>query len=127
MIEALFHQPGYVAARKALDAVALRHEALAANIANVETPGYRRLDLAPSFKTELERACAGGDAGQIAALTPSLAVDSTALKTSPDGNNVNVEHELMQLNQNSLLHTLESNLITGALLRLKLAITGRFS
>jgi flagellar basal-body rod protein FlgB len=73
MIEALFNQPGYLAAKKTLDAVALRQEAIANNIANLETPGYKRVDLAPAFQTELERACAAGDAQQIASLKPTLA------------------------------------------------------
>jgi flagellar basal-body rod protein FlgB len=42
MIEALFNQTGYLAAKKTLDAVALRQEAIANNIANLETPGYKR-------------------------------------------------------------------------------------
>jgi flagellar basal-body rod protein FlgB len=50
MIEALFNQPDYLAAKKTLDAVALRHEAIASNIANVETPGYRRIDLATHWR-----------------------------------------------------------------------------
>ena len=49
MIEALFNQPNYLAANKALDAVVLREGAIANNIANLETPGYKRIDLAQSF------------------------------------------------------------------------------
>ena len=125
MIEALFNQPDYVAAKKTLDAVALRHEAIASNIANVETPGYRRLDLSTSFTAELERACASGDAGQMASLKPTLAVDPSAVAHSRDGNTVNLESELVEMNKNSLMHTIESQLVTASLLRLKLAITGK--
>jgi flagellar basal-body rod protein FlgB len=64
MVEALFNQPNYLAAKKSLDVVALRQEAIASNIANLETPGYKRLDVAPSFQGELERACAMRDARQ---------------------------------------------------------------
>jgi flagellar basal-body rod protein FlgB len=45
MIEALFNQPNYLAAKKTLDAVVLRQQAIANNIANLETPGYKRVDL----------------------------------------------------------------------------------
>jgi|SRR5579862_553943 len=127
MIEALFNDPNYLAAKKTLDAVALRQEAIANNIANLETPGYKRVDLAPSFATELNRACASGDPQQIASLKPTLAQDTTAVASSQDGNTVNLESEMMQLNKNSMAHTLESQLLSNMLLRLKMAITGKSS
>ena len=125
MIEALFNQPSYLAAKKTLDAVAVRQEAIANNIANLETPGYKRLDLAPSFKTELDRACASHDPQQIASLNPTLAPDPNALPSSRDGNTVNLENEMMQLNQNAMVHTLESQMVSSMLIRLKMAISGK--
>ena len=125
MIEALFNQPGYLAAKKTLDAVALRQEAIANNIANLETPGYKRVDLAPAFQTELEHACASGDAQQIAGLNPTLAPDPNAISNSLDGNSVHLENELMQLNQNSTTHALETELVSNMLSRMRLAITGK--
>jgi flagellar basal-body rod protein FlgB len=125
MIDALFNDPAYQAGKKMLDAIALRQEAIAANIANLETPGYRRVDLAPSFKTELERACATGNLNQIAALKPSIAPDTSAVASSRDGNTVNLESEMMNLNQNTLAHAVEAQLISSALLKLRLAITGK--
>jgi flagellar basal-body rod protein FlgB len=125
MIDALFNQPNYVATKKMLDATALRHEAIASNIANLETPGYQRLEVAPSFNEELSRALAGKDPSAIAQLQPTLAVDSTAVSNTRDGNTVQLENELLQLSQNTLAHTLETQLITGKLMQLRLAITGR--
>ena len=127
MIEGLFNQPSYLAAKKTLDAVAVRQEAIASNIANLETPGYKRVDLAPTFRAELDRACASGDASQIAALKPTLAVDPTALPNSRDGNTVSLENEMMQLNQNVMTHTLETQMLSSMLMRLKMAITGKSS
>ena len=124
MIDALFNQPGYLAAKKALDAVALRQTAIASNIANLETPGYKRLDVAASFNAELQRACAARDPQQIAALKPVLEVDPNAAAVSPDGNTVCLEDELLKMNQNSLANTLETQLISTNLYRLKMAITG---
>jgi flagellar basal-body rod protein FlgB len=125
MIEALFNQPGYLAAKKSLDATALRQEAIANNIANLETPGYKRLDLAPAFQTDLERACASGDSHQIAALKPTLAADPNAVASSLDGNTVHLENELMQLNQNGVTHAFETQLVSNMLSRMRLAITGK--
>jgi flagellar basal-body rod protein FlgB len=125
MIEALFNQPNYLAAKKTLDAVVLRQQAIANNIANLETPGYKRMDLAPSFASELEKASASGDPAQINALKPSLAVDTTAVASSRDGNTVHLQNELMQLNENSVEHSLETQLVSGMLQRMQMAITGK--
>src|ERR1700722_19970216 len=124
MIEALFNDPNYLAAKKTLDAVALRQEAIANNIANLETPGYKRVDLAPSFETELEQACSSGDAQQINSLNPKLAVDTTAVASSRDGNTVHLQSELMKMNENAVTHSLETQLVGGMLQRMQMAITG---
>ena len=125
MIDALFNQPNYAATKKMLDATALRHEAIASNLANLETPNYRRIDLATSFSSQLESAVAGQNAAQIASIQPGLAVDANAVSSGRDGNTVQLESELMQLNQNTLAHTLETQLVSGELVRMRLAITGR--
>ena len=125
MIEALFNQPNYVATKKMMDATALRHEAIASNIANIETPNYKRIDVAPSFKDELRAALGGRDPLQIGALKPRIVEDTSAIPLGRDGNTVELETELMNLNQNTLAHTLETQLVTGTLMKLRLAITGR--
>lgn len=125
MIEALFNQPNYLAAKKTLDAVTLRQEAIANNIANLETPGYKRVDLAPTFETELERACSSGDPEEINALKPTLTVDTSAVASSRDGNTVHLENELMQMNENAVTHSLETQLVSGMLQRMQMAITGK--
>ena len=56
MIDGLFNQTNYVAAKKMLDLTALRHEAIASNLAHVETPRYKRLDVSSSFANELQQA-----------------------------------------------------------------------
>ena len=124
MIDALFNQPEYLAAKKQLDAIALRQDAIASNLANLETPGYKRLDLAPEFNSALARACAAGDAQQIAALKPQIAADPNAAAISPDGNTVDLESELLEMNKNSLANTLETQLISTDFYRLRMAITG---
>jgi flagellar basal-body rod protein FlgB len=125
MIDALFSQTNYLVAKKMLDGTVLRQEAIAANLENLETPGYKRLDLAPSFSAELQRAASSNNPSQMAGLRPGLAVDANATPVRPDGNTIQLEQELLTLNQNSLEHALETQLITGSLLKLRLAITGR--
>ena len=125
MINALFNQPNYVAAKKLMDATALREEAIASNLANLETPNYKRIDVNPSFQAELQRALAARDPASLAEVRPQLQVDPSAVAQTMDGNTVQLESELMQMNQNGIAHALEAQLITGNLARLKLAITGR--
>ena len=125
MIDALFNTPNYMAAKKTLDAVALRQEAIASNIANLETPGYQRMDIAPTFQAELNRACAAGDPQQLAGLKPTLAPDPTATANGRDGNTVSLERELMLMSQNTLASALETQLVSGTLAKLRMAITGK--
>lgn len=125
MIDAIFNQPGYAATKKMMDATALRHEAIASNLANIETPNYKRIDVAPSFQTELKAALGFKDVAKISSITPGLAGDPNAVAANRDGNTVQLETELMKLNENTLAHTLETHLVTGTLLKLRMAITGR--
>jgi flagellar basal-body rod protein FlgB len=124
MINALFVQPGYETAKKMMDVTALRHEAIASNISNIETPNYKRIDLSASFESQLRQALTSGDVSQITSLTPSLGVDATAVSQNHDGNTVTLEDELMAMNQNTLAHHLETMLVTGEMLKLRMAITG---
>ena len=125
MINALFNQANYVAVKKMLDATTLRHEAIASNLANLETPHYQRVDVNPNFASELHQAMGAQDPARINNLQPSLAVDASATANNRDGNTVELETELLNLNQNTIAHTLETQLVSGQLLRLRLAITGR--
>ncbi len=124
MINALFTQSGYETAKAMLDVTAMRHSAIASNISNLETPNYKRIDLAPNFEAELKQAIDSGDSEKLKTLTPSLAIDPTATAANRDGNSVTLENELLELNQNTLSHTLETQMVTGQLLKLRLAITG---
>jgi flagellar basal-body rod protein FlgB len=125
MIDALFTDSDYVATKKMLDVTLLRHQAIASNLANVETPNYKRLDVSPSFEAQLRQAVAGRDSSEIASLQPALAVDNNAISGRADGNTVQLETEMLKLNQNTVENTLETQLVSGSLARLRLAITGK--
>ncbi len=124
MIDALFNQPHLLAAERLLDLSALRHEAIAANLANLETPNYKRLDVSPDFERQLDAAVTAGDVDGMRRLHPQLAVDPTAVARRRDGNTVELETELLHLSQNSLEHEVEAQLLSASLLRLRSAITG---
>jgi flagellar basal-body rod protein FlgB len=125
MIEALFNQPTYLAAKKMLDVTVLRQEAIASNLSNLETPNYKRLDVSQSFEAQLSQAVGSQDAAKISGLQPALAVDPTAVSGRSDGNTVTLESELLKLNQNTVEDALETQLISGSLAKMRLAITGK--
>ncbi len=125
MIDALFSQTNYAATKRMLDVTELRHDAIASNMANLETPGYKRLDVSPTFTNDLKQAMAAKDPDRIANVPVSITEDLTARATGRDGNSVQLETELVKMSQNTVEHSLETQLITGSLLRLKLAISGR--
>jgi flagellar basal-body rod protein FlgB len=125
MIDALFTDSDYVAAKKMLDVTLLRQQAIASNLANIETPNYKRLDVSPSFEAQLRQAVAGQNSGEIAIMQPELAVDTGAISGRSDGNTVQLETEMLKLNQNTVENALETQLVSGSLARLRLAITGK--
>jgi flagellar basal-body rod protein FlgB len=126
MIEPIFQNDNYAMARKLLDAASLRQEAIASNVANAETPGYHRLDIAPDFAQQLKSRLAAGDLSSTSdSLKPRLAEDTTARSTRPDGNTVEIESELLTMNRNSVEFSYLSEVVSNNLRQLRMAITGR--
>ena len=128
MIDPIFHSDNYQLARKLLDASALRSEAIASNIANAETPGYRRLDVSTDFAEQLKaRTQAGELSGDNDTLRPTLVQDPYARTVRPDGNSVDFENELLAMNKNSVEYEFLTDVVSGNIKQLKMAITGRSS
>jgi flagellar basal-body rod protein FlgB len=125
MINAIFNQPSYQAARAMMDVTAKRHEAIASNLSNIEVPNYKRIDVSPQFESALKQAVETGDTQQIQSLRPTLEIDRNATTTNRDGNSVVLEDELLAMNQNTLAHQFETQAVSASLLKLRMAITGR--
>lgn len=126
MIDPIFQTGNYQVARTLLDAAVLRQEAIATNIANAETPGYRRLDVSPDFNSRLKSQLATGEFKKGGPeLHPSLAEDTSASSVRPDGNTVEIERELFALNRNAVEHEFLSEIVSNSIKQLKMAITGR--
>jgi flagellar basal-body rod protein FlgB len=126
VIDPIFQTDNYQLARKLLDASVLRQEAIATNIANAETPGFRRLDLAADFAVQLKSRLASGDfASQVDLIRPALAEDPTARSIRPDGNTVELERELLAMNRNAVEYDYLSEVVSSNLKQLRMAITGR--
>jgi len=103
---------------RVLDLSAFRHQVIAANLANVDTPGYRTRDLRP-FAGEIEQAMAGEEPSFI-----PVAHEIRGLLERPDGNNVSVERESLLLAQNQLRFTVAVAFMKAEFHRLTSAITG---
>jgi flagellar basal-body rod protein FlgB len=103
-----------------LDASALRHRVIAQNIANVNTPGYKRLEVA--FEGELKQALAlpGGGTGYVA---PT--VIPTDAPERVDGNTVDIDREMNEVAKNGLLYQAMSQILASRLGSLRSAISGR--
>lgn len=103
-----------------LDATAQRARVIAGNVANQNTPGYRRHVLA--FEDRLREALSRGKSvDELARMTP-LVVEDSLTPARADGNNVNLELEMSAMRENRLLyemystlHASRANLITAAL------------
>lgn len=98
---------------KAADASWLRNEAISNNIANVDTPGYKREDV--TFQSELKRAIeySGGETmdAKVKALGNSTShlsartyKDYQGYSYRLDGNNVDNETEQAMLAKNQLMY-----------------------
>lgn len=105
---------------RALDGVSLRHQTIAANIANMQTPGYVKQQV--DFEHALEEAVSelmGPDGG--ATVTPAAAnvmsnwqPAKTLDPTGPqrlDGNQTAIEQEMSRMAQNALKYNTLSTVV----------------
>ena len=125
MIDALFNGANYQGVKKMLDATALRQEAIASNLANVETPHYKRMDVQASFASELSNAIGSGSADTVRGVKARIKVDTSAVAQNRDGNTVQLEKELMLLQKNMVAHHMQTQMINGTFSKLRAAIKTR--
>ena len=84
-----------------IKAEGLRQRAIANNVANLETPGYRRVDV--KFQDVLAQAMESSDALELNEVEPEIFQPNvTSLKSN--GNDVNLEMEVGEMVKNSLRH-----------------------
>lgn len=120
-----FDQNTYRLAVTQLDAAYIQHKGIAANIANKEVPGYQRVQVSSEFDKNLQECWRQGRAHDLSYLKPELVTDSSASIVRPDGNNVSLEDELLQLSNNNLRFEFGSEVISDSLHQLQVAITGK--
>ena len=90
-----------LALERAISGASQRHEALAANIANASTPGYRRVDV--DFHGALSAALGASDARSAVEHTGfTTQADASVGATQADGNSIDIDNESAKLAANAL-------------------------
>lgn len=117
---------------KAADAANTRNEIISNNIANVDTPHYKRKDV--SFENYLEQALVGGDLldNRIAKVNTHLSdfggmiyTDSSVLAYRLDGNNVDIDTENALLAENQIRYNALVDTIGQEFGRYKIVLSGK--
>lgn len=102
-----------------LDAAALRHRVIAQNVANVNTPGYRRREV--TFEADLAKSLAAP--GPTPPVKPQVVVADGPERV--DGNTVDLNQEMNALTKNALLYQAAAQIVTSRVASLRAAISGR--
>ena len=118
---------------KALAGSSLRHKVIGNNIANVNTPGFKRSEV--SFENELAAASKGEAPSGLtrtnakhlspktATVSPTVtAVTNNSLRT--DGNNVDIDAEMAAMAKNNVLYNAIAQRLGNYYTNLKSAIKG---
>jgi flagellar basal-body rod protein FlgB len=127
MLDRLLNTDTFFAAQGALDGLSARHAAIADNIANVNTPGYKRKEV--RFEDALSRALSDRDnpCGTSSAsrpFTPCVSRDTDSAARA-DGNNVDVEAEMVSLAETSLRYETLAQYVGGYFSGLKAVINAK--
>ena len=127
MIEALYDREAYQMAQVLMDKSLLKHQAVAANIANIETPGYKRIDLDKTFEGQLQEMLQSGDVRGLSSFEHKLSTDTDTPAVRPDGNNVQLENEMLSMNRNALEYEFLTKYMSKSFSKIKTAISGTVS
>jgi flagellar basal-body rod protein FlgB len=102
----------------AINGLDARGRAINANVANIETPGYHAAEV--DFESSLRAALARGD-GNEARIETSTSLAATRI----NGNNVNIDFELMAAQENGLRQQLTVQALNAKYALLRTAISGQ--
>ena len=104
----------------------IREHAISANMANVDTPGYRTRDI--NFEGELRRAMSGvlsqTEGGIESAQLHPAVQEISGLMERPDGNNVSLDREGLLMSETQLQYAIGIQLIKRQFHQILSAISG---
>jgi flagellar basal-body rod protein FlgB len=123
----MFATPAVQSLALALDESALRQQAISSNIANVNTPGFKRLDVSSSFESAFSDALSDLGNGESVDSMPTGTITTAAEQgpARPDGNTVQIEQEMLGLAQNSARYEFSTEMLANNFHNMKTAITGQ--
>lgn len=134
MVDRIFDNETLLALKKALDAASLRQKVIANNIANVDTPGFKRADVA--FEDELRAALEAQEKLELKTthprhisnrgkslkdIQPKTFIQSDTTYRN-DLNNVDIEQEMAKLTENNIIYNTIAQLISEKLRMLRTTI-----
>jgi flagellar basal-body rod protein FlgB len=105
-----------------LDVADLRQRVIAQNVANVNTPGYLRMQV--DFEDAFQKALKSAD-GKALQVEPKVVEGEGSLQPRVDGNNVDMDLEMAQLAKNTLMYQTFSQLLAHRVSVTRSAITSR--
>jgi len=137
MDKPFFEEAGMVRMERFMDLAVRRQKLIASNLSNVDTPGYKTVDI--DFEQELQSQMAGS-AGQGISMAvtdtrhlatssraqgglPAQALEVEGLTLRNDLNNVNIDREMSELSTNAMKFSAVSQMIAGKFRTLKAAMT----
>ncbi len=111
---------------RALDAAWTRNEVIAQNIANVDTPGYKRKVVKFEEFLDAEMKTGKIDHGQtkLSGLGMAVVTDNASTSYRIDGNNVDIERESALMAMNNLKYNALIQRVSGQLGTLRTVIRG---
>ena len=110
-----------VGVQDAMSGASLRGQVLANNIANANTPNFKRSDV--DFQSVLAQAFGSADpAGALSRISFQPQVDASAGTVQADGYNVDIDREMSNLSENTLTYQSLAAVMTTRLTILRTAI-----
>lgn len=103
-----------------MDASDLRHRVISHNLANVNTPGYHRMDV--DFEQALAQHMREANPGS--EMPQPTVFEEQGLQARTDGNNVDIDREIGELNRNAMLFQTYSQLLAVQLDQMRRATRG---
>jgi flagellar basal-body rod protein FlgB len=129
------NKPSFQLLEKSLDASTMRQRVISNNIANVDTPYFKRSEVSfenllqqqmsstqqlEGYRTDPRHFYIGGSVQQI---SPQVIVDQNSIMNN-NLNNVDIDTEMSQLAKNQLTYNTEIQQVSHEIKQLRLAIDG---
>lgn len=130
----LFSDPRLAYVKQSMDVSMMRHDAISNNIANVNTPNYKKQEV--TFEDELAKALDSQSfrgrktnekhviigSGSASEAKPKLiTVKDQSMRN--DGNNVDIDEEMANLSKNTIQYRTLASVLDNELTKINLAIT----